>query len=396
MNFDFIHNREAENILPVKLDLKEQYHLDLMNVHQSWTGRVDAMFANGFFREAIQLIINAMALFEKGYFDCAFYSLRQSLEIVTTVVYFVDNEESRALQMKKWKNEEAFPMHNQMVNELINRKNVFADIKAKMASYFKEIESTKKKLNKYVHKQGYDKFYISRSHPLNKNKEEWMIRSLSDFENYLVQCIGAIAVFRLAIDPFPVLLSDEQIYNRTGQFMTEGYSADFISKYIGLENINDYKKTELYKETYEYFISTEEMLPSVVNVVKHEFVDRTKIDEILSQCHLLSNRDIIVVGLISYSEKIAKVYCNGGFLWYFTNIETIRTKQSWGSADFKVFADEPSKFNVKYDEAFLSHLKIDEEDFYVEHNEEFLPEEMYSLYNIAISAASHNNELNFN
>jgi len=52
---------------------------------------------------------------------------------------------------------------------------------------------------------------------------------------------GAIAVFRLAVDPFPLLLADEAIYNRTGQLMTEGYAEDFIEKYIGINHIEAYK-----------------------------------------------------------------------------------------------------------------------------------------------------------
>lgn len=172
MSFDFTGHKEKENIIPIKLKGKKQYYLDLMNIENSWTCRVDAMFSNEFFLEAVQLIINAITLFEKGYFDCAFYSLRQSLEISTTIVYFVDDSETnRKQELSKWKNQDRFPMHNQMIAELQKRKNVFANIKDEMTLYFREIEETKEKLNKYVHKQGFDKFYVLKNHPLNKNKK---------------------------------------------------------------------------------------------------------------------------------------------------------------------------------------------------------------------------------
>ena len=390
MNFDFIKHREQENIVPVNLEGKEQYHLDLINIHQSWTGRVDAMFSNDFFREAIQLIINAISLFENGYFDCAFYSLRQSLEIATTIVYFVDdNEENRSKQILKWKKEERFPMHTQMINELKNRKKEFADIRDKMSSYFEEIEITKQRLNKYVHKQGHDKFYIFSNHPLNQNKDKWREKLMSDFETFLKQSIGVVAVFRLVIDPFPLLLADEEIYKRTGQLMTEGYSNDFIEKYIGTENIESYKKTELYKGHYNLIIDEEEMLPSVLDVVKHDFIDRTKISEILSQKHLLSNHQLVAVALIIFSEKIVKVYCIGGFHWYFTNIQTKRTKMSWGSYYFKIFKEGNIKYNVNYDEVFLSYVKIKDEDYYIEHNDTFTDKEIIELEEIC---TTHNKE----
>lgn len=382
MSLDFTNYKETENIVPIKLEGKEQYYLDLMNIEHSWTGRIDALFSNEFFREAVQLIINAITLFEKGYFDCAFYSLRQSLEISTTVVYFVDDtEENRKQEMRKWKNQDRFPMHKQMITDLQNRQTVFADIKDKMALYFQEMEETKQKLNKYVHKQGYDKFYIWQNHPLNKNKGQEKL--ISDFNAYLIKCMGAIAVFRLTIDPFPLLLADESIYNRTGQLMTEGYNEDFIQKYIGINHIEAYKQTELYTSSYETLIAAEEMLPSVVNIVKHDYVNRTQIDEILSQKHLLSNHDLVAVALFSYSDKIAKVYCIGGLHWYFTDTQTKRKKMSWSSKDFDILESGSKKYNVKYDEAFLSYISVGEEDYYIEHNEEFSENEINELDKIS-------------
>lgn len=42
--------------------------------------------------ELVQLITNAISLFEKGYFDSAYYSLRQSLETALIMVYLSDLE----------------------------------------------------------------------------------------------------------------------------------------------------------------------------------------------------------------------------------------------------------------------------------------------------------------
>lgn len=123
MSLDLVEKKENENIIPNVLPEKEMYYLDLMNIEDSFIGRIDVLFSNDFFREATQLIVNAITLFEKGYFDCAFYSLRQSLEISTTIIYFVDdNESNRDKKLKIWSNEKRFPQQGQMLNELKNRK----------------------------------------------------------------------------------------------------------------------------------------------------------------------------------------------------------------------------------------------------------------------------------
>lgn len=372
MAFDYLEYKESENITPFSLQDKERYYLDLMNIENSWTGRIDAMYSNEFFREAIQLIINSIVLFEKGYFDCALYSLRQSIEISTTIIYFVDNsEDKRKSEMKKWRNQERFPMNNQMLNELKNRKLVFSDLKEKMVTFFDDVELTKQNLNKYVHKQGLDKFYVSRNHPLRKNETEKLNKKLlTDYNNFLIKSIGIIAVFRLAIDPLPLLLADDEIYKRTGQLMTEGYSDAFIDKYIGQDNINAYQQTELYKEYYADIIKEEEMLPSVLDVVKDDYIDRNKIQEIYTQIHLLGIIDMIAVAIVEISEKTSKVYCYGGWNWYFTNTKSKRISSNVNSEDFEVFKDN-EKYNVTYEEVFLSGFEVSKENFYIEHNEEF-------------------------
>ena len=375
-NFITIKKDTIQNIHPIKLTNEDEYLSALTNLQMSLTGRLDIMFVNIFINETIQLITNGIVLFEKGYFDAAFYSLRESLEISTTAVFFVDDiEENRREAIKNWKNQGKFPGQKQMVKELKSRSGSFSDIREKMPTYFENIESVKRKLDKYVHKQGFGKFYVVRNNPLKFNSypEGDLIKN---FEDFLVKSIGAAAVLRLAIDPFPVLLLDDDIYNRTGQFLTEGYGYNFIQKYIGEKYLEEYKKTDIYLGHYNALIKNEEMLPSVVNLVKDQYIDNNKVEEILSQKHLLSINDLVAITLVAHSSKVVKVYCIGGLSWYFTNHNTNRKKMSWNSLDF---TPEKIKENTPYDEAFLTHFKVLDEDYYVEHNDKFNQKELSLL-----------------
>ena len=67
--------------------------------------------------------------------------------------------------------------------------------------------------------------------------------------------IGAVAMYRLAIDPLPVILMDEDMIMRSGDFVTEPYSEEFVDKYIGLKNIELYKQTDIYQEFKEIIMS---------------------------------------------------------------------------------------------------------------------------------------------
>lgn len=376
MTFDFIKNKESQYLITTSIARKEEYYRDLYNIEWGWTGRIDVMFANQFFQEAVQLIINAISLFEKGYFDCAFYSLRQSLEISTTTIYFVDDKEAnRNNEMDKWKKEEKFPLHNQMINQLGHRKRDFADVKEKMQDFFDEIDQVKNQMNKYVHKQGLNKFYTYHGSDSSKNK----IKRESDFESFLIKSIGAIAIYRLTVDPLPLMLLEDDIYNRTGQLMTESFTSEFIQKYIGQRNIELYKQTNLYQGYYNDIIKNEEIIPPVLSLVKDDFIDRTACEEILTQKHLLNKNDIVAITMTMLLQNLTKIYCIGGFHWYFTSTESVRKNQSYNSEDFDKFKNNTPIYNSNYYEVFLSAIKIGDEEYYLEHNVELTYDEIEIL-----------------
>ena len=227
VNSDYKAFRENHNLIPIKIENKESYYIDLINIEHSFSGRVDAWISNTFIYESVQLLINSINLFEMGYFDCAYYSLRQSLELSTTMLYLVDIEQNiREVEFDKWKKDEKFPMQAKMLSFLSKNGEVFIDLRIKLEKYFNNLELIKAKLNKFVHKQGTNKFYVSRN--ISANSIESKEKFLKEFENYLIDCIGAVAIFRLGIDPFPILLTDDEIFHRTGDLITHPYSEKFI------------------------------------------------------------------------------------------------------------------------------------------------------------------------
>ena len=364
----YVEWRKHQNIKPIKLPNKEQYYIDLMHIEHSWSGRIDVNLCNTFIMEAEQQLVNAIELFEMGYFDCAYYSLRSAVEVSTTMVFLADLPETeREKQLEAWKATLDFPMETQMIRQLAKSGAVFADMLNKMADFFSGAKSLNAELNKFVHKQGLQHFYMARNHPINQHKSQ--IAFIKTFEEYLTRCIGVVAVMRLAIDPFPILLMDEEILFRCFDSMTEPYCEEFVEKYIGQSTLSDYKKTDLYIGTYESFIKDEKKNEAVFNVMKYQYIDTTRFDEIFSQLHLLNIHDIIVVLMTAACNKIVKAYALDGLLMYHTDKETNRKMLSWSTEDFNRFGKSDKVINQKYDEAFISVFSFMDELYYAEHNE---------------------------
>lgn len=360
--------RKNENIRPIEIPNKSKLYHDLLNIEHSWSGRMDTNIGNTFIMEAVQLLINSIELFEMGYFDCAYFSLRSAVDISTTMVFLCDiEEEAREKYLSDWERVKDFPLRYQMIRKLSKDGSIFVDMTNNMPSFFKHAEEISQKLNKYVHKQGLHNFYVLRNHPIFHVKSQEVF--INNFIYFLKNVICIVAVMRLAIDPFPILLMDEEILYRCFDSMTEPYSENFVREYIGLKYIDDYKKTNFYISTKSLFENEEKKNKAVFNIVKHQYIDTTKYNDIASQFHLMSEDDIVATIISCACEKIVKVYTCGGLLMYFTNRNTNRKLLSWSSEQFGNFSKSKQKFNQIFDEAYISVFSKEEKDYYAEHNE---------------------------
>lgn len=355
---------ENEFLSPIKIKNKEEYYSDLDNILYSNVERVDALDSNLFFREAGKLISNSILLFEKGYFDCAFYSLRQSLELSVTTLYLI----SKKNEYKEWNKQQKIFLNDRMLNYLKEHESDFSDLREKLSDFFERIWKTKEKLNKFVHKQGYMTFYTVRNSPIYSAKFS-KEKLLKEFEEYLRDCIGAVAMYRLSIDPFPILLSDEEVYRRMFEMICEPYSFDFLDKYIGTETIEKYKTTDIYKGYYDSIMENEAQNNAICDIIHNQYIDRSKKAEILDQLHLLKGSDKFVFEVFCISNKISKVHCYEGILWYFSDVKSLKvTNHTMGGDSFSKFFESPNTFNMPFFEVYLSFVKICDENYYIEHN----------------------------
>ena len=96
-----------------------------------------------------------------------------------------------------------------MIKKLAKHGDIFSDMYKNMPTFFKKAKDVSQNINKYVHKQGLSNLYISRNHPINQDKSK--IKFVNEFNQYLHDVIGIVAIMRLAIDPFPILLMEKHI-----------------------------------------------------------------------------------------------------------------------------------------------------------------------------------------
>ena len=173
---------------------------------------------------------------------------------------------------------------------------------------------------------------------------------------------------RLAADPFPILLMDEEILYRCFDSMTDPYTEDFVDEYIGVKTVEEYKHTELYTSFYSFFIDKEKKNEATFSIMQYNYIDTTKKEEILSQLCLLPKETVVCTTIALSCNKVVKAYAADGIMMFFTDRKTNREAMSWSSKDFHVYANHESKYNQQFDEAYISVFQFEGEYYYAEHN----------------------------
>ena len=159
IRFDMKLSKQMQAELPQHNELLDTLH----NLEAMTIGRSDRIFCNSFISEAIRLLTNAIFLYEDGYFDCAFYSVRQAAETCNNMLY-IANKGTSAL--KQWDEKNYFPMNRKLISQLSQIDIFYAQIKESIPEFFDAYEKAAAKSNKIIHKQGFDTFYLPHQNPM--------------------------------------------------------------------------------------------------------------------------------------------------------------------------------------------------------------------------------------
>lgn len=355
-------NFNCRDFPKLPLENADEYISDAKFVLTNMTGFLQHFNSNYHFREACQMIINAIRLFQEGYYDCAFYSLRESIEICLNALYL----DAKSFEYAKWNRQETWPQNRCIISDLESMHDGFEDVKSKLKSFFDRLQKVKGKFNKYVHKQG-ETAYLTYTENIDVKCKMVTL----DFEQGLKISIGAVALYRLMIDPLPVLFMDDDIYSRSEDSMTEPYPDGFLEKYIGEDILFLYKQTDIYKGFLDYFLGREKQNDAVFNLKHYCFFSRKEISEIEKQIHLLTLSELTAVALALCSEKIHSVRVKG--IEYCT--ETKKTMNDCfvlaGDDYFlKYFSNGEQNFNIEYESSLISRIYLGQNVVFIEHDEE--------------------------
>ena len=374
MQFENVETAGHWNIKPLPLPNASEYLEDLNDLRFSDSGMLSEVNPFFFVNEACQLLANSVKLFELGYFDCAFYSVRQAIEMSLSGLYLFSNPE----KLKGWRNlEKGFELKT-IVPELNVGKEEFAEIKELFSDFFDRIAEEKKLMNKYVHKQGYKSLYFHYNSFNSQGKTERISSLTKDFETTLHDTITAVALYRLVIDPYPILMLDDDIVTRMPDLMAESFSKRFVEKYISEEYVERYKKSEIYQGYYDYFKAQPSQNEAVYALIHWQLFERKDYNQVKEQQELLSLHDMEAVDLFMCSPKIGSVIIDG-CMNYSSETQLKDSSLVIGEAYYEDVFEGQADYNVAYRGDYISRFHLNDSMTYVKHNDVLEKEELSKI-----------------
>lgn len=356
---------ENQNVKSISIENKLDFYLAFRNIDAASPGSLDTSL-NTITFEIVQLLINSVKLLELGYFDASFYSLRQAHEL--SWIYFLfadlDSEEQKNELWDSWKKQEWFPTLTGIKRNLKNNGVVYNNFVLKMHDLFDEQELTIKKLNKYVHKQGFHRFYVSVNHQLSD--ESRLVKIKEEFITILKSVVTYIAINRLSCDPFPILFSDYDILSRLDdQPWTLPYSDEFINEYIKNDLLEKYKETDVYKDYYSHFIKNIKKSESIVNIIQYNLIRvKNEGNVIEKNLNFLTNNSLYATVLVLKISSAFRIVINA-WSTYYTDRKDVFEMYNCSNE----FVISYSKcFNKNWKSWFISYLNIDNNEIYIEHD----------------------------
>jgi len=372
LNNEFVIFCEENHLTKRNIENKTEYLSDLKTaVTRSISGRMGAEISLNFLVESEHMIANAIKQYELGYFDAAFYSLRSTLELFMLLVFFIEHQDIElTAHIKKWNKLEYMDTFSKMDKYLYKKSDLYINIKDSMSEYFETLATLNNKLNKKVHKQSFFNFYANRSHPIASRKYDFDKEQLF-FEESVVKIIGAVIVFRLFIDPMPVLLMDKEIYLRTKDTMSGPLTEPFIDKYIGADNIEAYKTCEMYQLHHEQFMQDQKFYEAVADLMKFKIIDLEKKDEIEEQFSYLYDDDKLAFRIACESDKIFAIDVYNGISKYTTsNIPKEKQPYYKNMEHQKYFKLEKDILNNTFEDIVISIFVIENQRIFIEQGAE--------------------------
>lgn len=351
-----------------------EFYYDVISNLFLFSGLGNCLFCNAFIQESVQLIKNSLMLYEEGFFDSAFYSLRQAVEIMNSMLMCSIDDS----KYQNWKSKAWFPLDGKVKEALEQSCSNYSEIKNAIPEFFDQFDIILKQANKYIHKQGFDTFY---SFIDIKGRYEKRKKARDDlYVSFLKYCIGMVLFLYIALDPLSLVATDEVVQHHIPfDYLTEPIPVSFFEEAFSTDYVERIKETLFYSSFKEFFLSKEELKPATYSLIHWQFYDLEHLSDIRSQLNLISPAEQRILTILEKGIKASRFYPEEYILGYFTSIASKAQYNGFSSNQFDEYLKEPFRSNITWRGVYISLFHMPNGYLIIEHNEPFSDDEVVTI-----------------
>lgn len=343
------------------------------------TGNLDELFCNAFLCESVELLKHAFFLYEDGYFDCAFYSLRQSIENMNNMLLSAVD----ANKFEIWKEKGRFPSDKTVKDLLCRQNDAYNEFKAVIPEFFEQYDELLKKANKYIHKQGFDTFYIYSNLSKASDKEE----RTNLFLSFLKYAIGMMLIVNIALDPLSLALSDFEVDSHIPfEPMTQPIPIGIFEKYLSLDIIDKIKTTNHYSDIKNHFLAMEELNEATYAVLRFNHFNVEQLNEIEKQLNKLDLSRGIMFCILKSGIKATHFYWDYDILGYSTTYQPKVHSSRYSLDQFDDYLNGEGECNCPWQDMYISIFKTIGSYLIIQHDEPLTQKEVFTIRHIVANA----------
>ena len=373
-------------IHPFTLNNEKDYYCAISNLEYA-VGPIEIMgLATNFITETTLMMNNSITLFKEGYVDAAYYSMREAIELTLTIIFFNEQPKiDRDKQLRNWINKESFPSAKEMIKFCKEANSFYSEIISQIPSFPGKLGNLRARLSKYAHKQGLDTFYFKqyRERVFSQN-DSFDISLTTQFEKDLKESISTIAILNLALDPFPLLLTDEEIFYRI-QLLSSPYSEWFIKNYLKSYKIEKLKNTNFYKTIHQEIIRKYEKMSEPVYWANNlcPIINTDYLETYKQQSHLLNQVCKLCITFFSITEKIRRIQNTNDSIPYVRETKPPLMHSTFPFAVTHKNDSDTVFANERFGDVYYSSFEVDHSTYYVEHDTPLDSNELDKLMNVS-------------
>ena len=199
----------------------------------------------------------------------------------------------------------------------------------------------------------------------------------------------------IALDPLSLALSDFEVDSHIAfEPMTEPIPLYVFEEYLSMDIIEKIKTTQHYTSLKEYFLGLEKLNEATYGVIRYDYFDVEKLDEIEQQIKQLDLSQALMFCILKSGIKATHFYWDNSILGYSTSYQPKVHLRGYSSNQFDDYLHNSGEPNYSWQGMYISGFNALDSHLIVQHDDPLSDDEIEAIkYVVEVANQRYQSEI---